>query len=99
STAFYTLSLHDALPICPLGDRVAGRDDSRRRALGHSARRQEAAGGAARIALVHPLWHLGTRGDGRQPRRDFRTVGRLAGRVRLRSEEHTSELQSRENLV
>src|SRR3712207_9007081 len=83
TTEIYTLSLHDALPICrdaaraPLGCRH-----------GDPARR----GGEAR-----------SRSRGRERRRD-----RLAGPTRvghrdppasLRSEEHTSELQSRHNLV
>src|SRR5690606_41903563 len=60
----YTLSLHDALPIC----------------FRTSARRQDGS------ACDEPLTHQ---------RRDV-----LAhGRARHRSEEHTSELQSRENLV
>src|SRR5690606_41322839 len=56
----YTLSLHDALPICPQ--------------------------------------RLGGRGSRPRPRRHRYPARRLA-RLRSRSEEHTSELQSRENLV
>src|SRR5690606_41563469 len=70
STAIYTLSLHDALPIC----RVAGH--LRRRAL---ARRH--------LVPEHP----------RGLRDLLQVLGR--GSAAPRSEEHTSELQSRENLV
>src|SRR5690606_41426757 len=70
TTDIYTLSLHDALPIC-----CSFHPDHRLA--------QRAAGAAA------------GRGRGRFDRR-----GRGAGSGRLlRSEEHTSELQSRENLV
>src|SRR5690625_6166780 len=61
TTETYTLSLHDALPICAQGDGVAGREDA--------------------LAAVGP-------GDGDLP---------LPGEPR--SEEHTSELQSRGHLV
>src|SRR5690606_40573936 len=79
-TAIYTLSLHDALPICSF--RVVpwnGKGfvaDVPRPASDPDAH-------AARLGRAHRA------GDGRA-RRD---------RVLLRSEEHTSELQSRENLV
>src|SRR5690606_42077500 len=93
----YTLPLHDALPILP-----AGRAD--RRALYHAARCRHAAepadGMAAGRRLVRfydgralcrgPVAHA-VRGPGRDP------SARPGGKHR--SEEHTSELQSRENLV
>src|SRR3712207_7244957 len=73
TTEIYTLSLHDALPICrraapcrPTGRRAAGG-----RPAGPAAARHAGAGG------------------GRGARRG----------VRARSEEHTSELQSRQYLV
>src|SRR3712207_6863508 len=77
TTEIYTLSLHDALPIC--GDR-------RRPRLA-------AAGGAAEL-----------RRRLRRPGRDRRAAGRQRARPGpgargLRSEEHTSELQSRQYLV
>src|SRR2546430_9790379 len=69
TTEIYTLSLHDALPIC------------RER---HPVRAPAGPGGALEAAAV-------------------RRRGRLRGRTRLcrhlRSEEHTSELQSQSNLV
>src|SRR2546429_9110976 len=64
TTEIYTLSLHDALPIC-------GADHSH--------------GAAAGLHLHAPCEDSG------QPA--------VAGRHRLRSEEHTSELQSRLHLV
>src|SRR3712207_7674769 len=67
TTEIYTLSLHDALPICALaGEGRAGAAPAVRRGDG---------GGAQRL-------------------RDRREGG-----DRLRSEEHTSELQSRQYLV
>src|SRR5207302_9067752 len=83
TTPIYTLSLHDALPICPrsyFGPRC--RID--RRAATHSRKCRTTARGSA--------WLPDCR----------RTHGRDAGRrspCLPRSEEHTSELQSRENLV
>src|SRR2546422_4570689 len=75
TTEIYTLSLHDALPICgaPCG-RVAA---ARRRAGGQVARGCRGAGRGRESAG----------GDGRR------------GGVADRSEEHTSELQSRLHLV
>src|SRR5438105_11594264 len=70
--AIYTLSLHDALPICASPRRVP--------APGRSARRRPRA-----AAPAQP--HTGAR---------RRECGPSAGR---RSEEHTSELQSRVDLV
>src|SRR5690349_23091766 len=63
TTEIYTLSLHDALPICP-GDRRSARDL-------RSGRAPAALAGSATLI------------PGRRPR----------------SEEHTSELQSRRDLV
>src|SRR3712207_8396871 len=80
TTEIYTLSLHDALPICP----------ARR---GHPVP-------ARRVAR-----DLGARrpGDAPRPRPDGEAGGRAAGARRARgagrSEEHTSELQSRQYLV
>src|SRR5690606_41962429 len=84
TTAIYTLSLHDALPIFLQGDLRA------------------AEGGLERVALksAQPSAELGDLVDGRVD--DKRgSAGLLRGVVALgqRSEEHTSELQSRENLV
>src|SRR3712207_8864797 len=83
TTEIYTLSLHDALPIL----RGAGRDRRRPRPPG-AARddRGSAAGARPRHAGVVAA---------RPPRGD----GRAVGDRRRRSEEHTSELQSRQYLV
>src|SRR2546422_2742294 len=61
TTEIYTLSLHDALPICVRRARVVGRGRARRAAFARDRRRRGRGGG--------------------------------------RSEEHTSELQSRLHLV
>src|SRR5690606_42109874 len=76
STNFFTLSLHDALPISPLGGIVRRR--RRRR-----ARVTASTDTAPPTAPQAPL---------------RRTLG-IATVAVGRSEEHTSELQSRENLV
>src|SRR3989442_10698867 len=75
TTEIYTLSLHDALPIC-MADRGGGPDspDDRPR-----PRRTVAAA--------------------RPPSRSSRRSRRCDGSTRPRSEEHTSELQSRPHLV
>src|SRR5436309_15699953 len=72
TTEIYTLSLHDALPIC---------------------RQHERPGRRRRTDRALPRSHRGLQA----PALD-RRHGRAAAEVR-RSEEHTSELQSRENLV
>src|SRR5690242_3659747 len=81
TTEIYTLSLHDALPICN----------------GVVARHQAGPGGAVPRPPTRP------RPRGPCRRRDRTLVPRLdLRRVRqrgLRSEEHTSELQSHVNLV
>src|SRR5687768_17713566 len=72
TTEIYTLSLHDALPICASGAACPRRDRSR------AARRNA---GRGRFAAGRPESSWGSS---------------FAGR---RSEEHTSELQSRLHLV
>src|SRR2546422_10719399 len=72
TTEIYTLSLHDALPICPATS---------------PQRPRCGAGSAARASSRQPL--------GQKLRE-----GRVGDALRLdRSEEHTSELQSRLHLV
>src|SRR3712207_7513356 len=85
TTEIYTLSLHDALPICPVAPSRAGARAAQRV---HPARRGDRADRAARSP-----------GDGgRVP--PGAGVARDAARWRApRSEEHTSELQSRQYLV
>src|SRR2546422_10861317 len=69
TTEIYTLSLHDALPICGPGDRRWPPGGGGRRRRGHSGR---VARARVRAVVLHHL---------------------------ERSEEHTSELQSRLHLV
>src|SRR5690606_39390970 len=94
ATAIYPLSLHDALPIC-----YAAADQRRQRDL-DAARRHPAwnychicdvgvDGPALAFVLRQPHFALPRSGDPRRP----------LLREYPRSEEHTSELQSRENLV
>src|SRR3712207_7936173 len=87
TTEIYTLSLHDALPIC-------GRD------VDDQARRVGEGGHLDRPALVDPdavadhgleVTELGELLDGGQAGREAPPADR--------SEEHTSELQSRQYLV
>src|SRR3712207_8929545 len=78
TTEIYTLSLHDALPICP--EEVAGGRVEDALRLGRRARRVEQV---EHVLAVdgHRLACLGLAVDD------------------VRSEEHTSELQSRQYLV
>src|SRR3712207_7476259 len=76
TTEIYTLSLHDALPICAPGGR---RDRRPRQPAGRHRRRSRRPRGAAPRAG-------GPSGAGHR-------------RLGPRSEEHTSELQSRQYLV
>src|SRR5207302_8007528 len=85
-TALHTLSLHDALPIWRTAKRVAPPSAS-------VARRPRTK---ARSPVRRPA--LGGRPPARAPHRGARGGGRPEQGAR-RSEEHTSELQSRENLV
>src|SRR5690606_39426320 len=84
-TANLTLSLHDALPILDLAGRPA------RVVVEVDARRRVADLSELDVRLHHDL---PARGDAlRDPE------GPGLAELRPRSEEHTSELQSRENLV
>src|SRR5205823_15001609 len=86
-TEFYTLSLHDALPIC------RKRREPRRRRRTVARRRAR-----PRYLCVHCRRH----GNRRRRRGERRAVSRPplhGGRNRARSEEHTSELQSLAYLV
>src|SRR3712207_9258452 len=73
TTEIYTLSLHDALPICIPGQRPG------------------------RLHQLLPEARLP--GDAPAPERQGRALDRLPPHHRRRSEEHTSELQSRQYLV
>src|SRR5690606_40096149 len=88
ATASYTLSLHDALPICATGNRA----------------RQEVPAAAA--GMPSPAAVRGANPESIRspcqcsPADTSHTAGHAARRRgACRSEEHTSELQSRENLV
>src|SRR5690606_40113531 len=90
TTQLSSLSLHDALPIYSV-----------RAVLGHRRppRRGRDPGGAR--GVLRPGWRpacaRGADGD-RRTRRSCCAAAGFRG-LRSRSEEHTSELQSRENLV
>src|SRR5439155_22126797 len=87
-TGLYTLSLHDALPI-------SHRRESERPAAAHAGERRRDPGGARRgVAAVRGGARAGRRGRARAPR-----AAGPAGAAAGRSEEHTSELQSRGHLV
>src|SRR5690606_41774205 len=79
----YTLSLHDALPICTSAL-------SRSTVTASPTQRWPAAGSP-------PPWGIRSYGPGRPPAN--RSGANTYGSSHRRSEEHTSELQSRENLV
>src|SRR3712207_5194087 len=92
TTEIYTLSLHDALPICA--------------PRGHHARVRQHRQGDRRLRAPHrlravALRPLRRRGAGR-PRahaRERAVARRGGGAAAVRSEEHTSELQSRQYIV
>src|SRR5690606_41529660 len=92
-TDIYTISLHDALPICPS---ITETDDATLAVHGRTDHRHaEGAGGRGEDGGCLPqVWHLGS--DLLQVQGEVRRHGRFRC---ARSEEHTSELQSRENLV
>src|SRR5690606_41580225 len=84
TTVIYTLSLHDALPIFgPVGQPAGVVDHGGLPVLG---------AGAGPLAEVVVLQAGGAGGHGV-------SCGSRGAHLRGRSEEHTSELQSRENLV
>src|SRR5207302_3550653 len=93
NTEIYTLSLHDALPI-------SGDDELRQGGLLH---RQRALGDeyvhhrVDELAREVSLFQLNLSFQNRQDR--SLESGETEIQVAARSEEHTSELQSRENLV
>src|SRR5690606_41799840 len=84
-TEIYTLSLHDALPIW----------------LGHGAQHSGHGRSAATAAGRDPALTRGRRARRQRllPQRPGAGIRQIRVQAELRSEEHTSELQSRENLV
>src|SRR5690606_41285869 len=90
AAALFTLSLHDALPISlpstARSDRASGWSSGTRRMV-------DAGGGA----VDRRTDGRGSSGRGTPGRRAAQRASAVSGPVR--SEEHTSELQSRENLV
>src|SRR5207249_10907555 len=85
----YTLSLHDALPI---SDRLPARARRERAALRHLLVASKLAPPARLRGHLRPQHH-------RRQRLDLRGGPGRERRARRRSEEHTSELQSRFDLV
>src|SRR5690606_40338227 len=90
ATAIYTLSLHDALPILPLTKRS------------YRSLKMQALSWIYRITMAS--LHSNTRSAKVLQRLPLRCAHRNDDDVTIysslrRSEEHTSELQSRENLV
>src|SRR5207302_2332954 len=85
SPALYTLSLHDALPI---SYGKCGSSPSRRTSYRSGGKRALRAAKAPSSAC-----------EPYPPTKSTSSFRLLATRRRSRSEEHTSELQSRENLV
>src|SRR5204862_1836952 len=82
-TQIYTLSLHDALPIYPTSH-PRGRPAGLRHRAGHRRRQRGAGGRAGQSAPGRAAAVCGAASRGNPARR---------------SEEHTSELQSRRDLV
>src|SRR5690606_41841912 len=90
-SSIYTLSLHDALPILQSRAARCGRWRVRVQHLQVQIQPlQSHAPALAVVALEHALEAAEDRRDARRP---------ALARLEVRSEEHTSELQSRENLV
>src|SRR5205085_11791961 len=95
TTDIYTLSLHDALPIC----RVDGEQVDVGVAVQlHTEQRVHFIGDPV---VVHDVQRLGVLGQRHRNFQVFRLRKVQNGQIllALRSEEHTSELQSQSNLV
>src|SRR5205823_13091700 len=86
----YTLSLHDALPIFNVTDPVA-------KYLPEFAALKTPSGKPANLTITQILTHTSGLGEASAP--DAQKAKTLADLVPLRSEEHTSELQSLAYLV
>src|SRR5690606_40864349 len=98
NTATYTLSLHDALPILSLKRRRTAIEAEMAKAAQSKDAPLDVAGlrkwAEEKLRnFGHAIKHGGTMHEMRQ------VVHSLVDCIEIRSEEHTSELQSRENLV
>src|SRR5690606_41688141 len=96
-TVTYPLSLHDALPIWRLAASRGARTLPVVDALAQETQHRLVVG-----AGILPVRRVGDARQGhffgiRENRQQF--IRQTAEKLRARSEEHTSELQSRENLV
>src|SRR5207302_9003127 len=91
-TDIYTLSLHDALPICRRIRSQQGSEGTPGRQRTHRAL------GKGRRAKARRC-HVGRRSPAAELTALRRSGFSLEKKADHRSEEHTSELQSRENLV
>src|SRR5205807_4605644 len=89
TTALYTLSLHDALPICSYPPRTG---DASYIELVHDTDAAEAGRRVSERAGLKGIFNIDLKRDPRDGR--FRVL-----EINARSEEHTSELQSPCNLV
>src|SRR5256885_17108830 len=92
TTEIYTLSLHDALPICLLQALHARDQGLPARMPDQCTVQLHARAGGQRLRQLHPLQRP-------LPVADHRLAGKPAVALPDRSEEHTSELQSPCNLV
>src|SRR5690606_42036303 len=88
-------SLHDALPIYQRGkqDRAEEQAEGRRAAVAEDVEQLLAGHGQDRVQGLHACR------PSSEPISRTKASSRLSWPLRSRSEEHTSELQSRENLV
>src|SRR5207244_13002063 len=96
STAIHTLSLHDALPIYREPAALRARCQLRRGRQPDSQRRRTASAGALRNAVIGLLRDAGWSNIAAAVRYN---AWRPGAALQLRSEEHTSELQSPDHLV
>src|SRR5690606_41632733 len=94
----YTLSLHDALPICQGFQKIKWQVSSS--AHGFMLRNMAATGGPVESVQIDLAVNRIVFQKGEMEDREFQQFLRsLLDAFFIRSEEHTSELQSRENLV
>src|SRR5690606_40821982 len=94
-TETYALSLHDALPILQTKLSVAGQVSGRPLI----SNEQFSIGGWDSVRGYYESQELGDDGVSGQFNLESPSWHNLLGNAAQRSEEHTSELQSRENLV